>query len=266
MRSGAGPVRRALGGIWRVVKFLGPGLITGAADDDPTTIGTFAQVGAAHGFAALWTPDPDWRIGLNYRGRSHVTIDKGSADFAVQPTGNAAVDAAAADSIPPSQHVATVLKFPDMWSLGVAWNPLPAWTWELDVNHTGWSRFDRLDLTFDQTPALDSSVLEDYADSYRVSIGAEHRLTSLTYRFGYYFDAAAAPVQSVTTLLPDANRHGATLGLSWNLGKKKAWTLDLYNLALFVENRSTEGQNSHDFDGVYKSYVNASGASLAYRW
>jgi hypothetical protein len=39
----------------RFVKILGPGLITGASDDDPSGIGTYAQAGADHGFATLWT-------------------------------------------------------------------------------------------------------------------------------------------------------------------------------------------------------------------
>ena len=34
---------------------LGPGLITGASDDDPSGIGTYAQAGAALGYATLWT-------------------------------------------------------------------------------------------------------------------------------------------------------------------------------------------------------------------
>jgi len=39
----------------RLGKILGPGLITGASDDDPSGIGTYAQAGAQHGFATLWT-------------------------------------------------------------------------------------------------------------------------------------------------------------------------------------------------------------------
>src|SRR4051812_5177573 len=34
---------------------LGPGLITGAADDDPSGIATYSQVGAAFGYSLLWT-------------------------------------------------------------------------------------------------------------------------------------------------------------------------------------------------------------------
>ena len=36
-------------------KKLGPGLITGASDDDPSGIATYSQAGAQFGFATLWT-------------------------------------------------------------------------------------------------------------------------------------------------------------------------------------------------------------------
>jgi NRAMP (natural resistance-associated macrophage protein)-like metal ion transporter len=37
------------------VKSLGPGLITGAADDDPSGIATYSQAGAQFGYSMLWT-------------------------------------------------------------------------------------------------------------------------------------------------------------------------------------------------------------------
>lgn len=39
----------------RLWKLLGPGLITGASDDDPSGIATYSQAGAAYGLATLWT-------------------------------------------------------------------------------------------------------------------------------------------------------------------------------------------------------------------
>jgi len=41
--------------IKRLLDRLGPGLITGASDDDPSGIGTYSQAGAALGYATLWT-------------------------------------------------------------------------------------------------------------------------------------------------------------------------------------------------------------------
>ena len=39
----------------RLWKTLGPGLITGAADDDPSGIATYSQAGAQFGFSLTWT-------------------------------------------------------------------------------------------------------------------------------------------------------------------------------------------------------------------
>jgi NRAMP (natural resistance-associated macrophage protein)-like metal ion transporter len=46
------PPQRARLNIW---KALGPGLITGAADDDPSGIATYSQAGAQFGFQLTWT-------------------------------------------------------------------------------------------------------------------------------------------------------------------------------------------------------------------
>jgi NRAMP (natural resistance-associated macrophage protein)-like metal ion transporter len=45
---------RALPDTGRWLRILGPGLITGAADDDPSGIGTYSQAGAAFGMGLLW--------------------------------------------------------------------------------------------------------------------------------------------------------------------------------------------------------------------
>ena len=48
LEAHANPLRRFL-------SLLGPGLITGASDDDPSGIGTYSVAGASLGFATLWT-------------------------------------------------------------------------------------------------------------------------------------------------------------------------------------------------------------------
>ena len=50
------PARAGTGiGLARLVRVLGPGLVTGAADDDPSGIGTYMQTGAQFGYGQLWT-------------------------------------------------------------------------------------------------------------------------------------------------------------------------------------------------------------------
>ena len=41
--------------LYKWLNKLGPGLITGAADDDPSGIATYSQAGAQYGFGTLWT-------------------------------------------------------------------------------------------------------------------------------------------------------------------------------------------------------------------
>lgn len=48
MKKRRNPIKLVLGR-------LGPGLITGASDDDPSGIATYSQAGASFGFATLWT-------------------------------------------------------------------------------------------------------------------------------------------------------------------------------------------------------------------
>ena len=214
----------------------------------------------------LWSPQPDWKFAVNYRAKSHVAIDDGEATFSQILTGSAAFDAVVAAGLPKSQNASAVLKFPAILTLGAAWNTSPDWTWEVDAMRTEWSAFDNLQIAFSRDGSFNQTIVENYTDSWRVNAGAEHRTAKYTYRFGYYFDQAAAPSESVTPLLPDANRHGATVGLGCKLGKSKAWTLDLYEMALFVEDRSTDGKNRDGFNGTYKSYVNAAGVNLGYHW
>ena len=54
-RFRAGQAKRRAGCANRLLKMLGPGLVTGASDDDPSGIGTYSQIGAQFGYGLLWT-------------------------------------------------------------------------------------------------------------------------------------------------------------------------------------------------------------------
>jgi NRAMP (natural resistance-associated macrophage protein)-like metal ion transporter len=49
------PTRRRVGRAWRpYLGAIGPGLVTGASDDDPSGIATYSQAGAQYGLSLLW--------------------------------------------------------------------------------------------------------------------------------------------------------------------------------------------------------------------
>lgn len=55
MRKKTNGKKRGPSKIKRFLKILGPGLITGASDDDPSGIATYSQAGAKFGLTTLWT-------------------------------------------------------------------------------------------------------------------------------------------------------------------------------------------------------------------
>jgi len=221
-------------------------------------------VGYGWNAAMLFRPDSTVKVGAYYRSKVVVHED-GPATFNQILTGNAAFDAAVAAALPPNQSVQTVLRLPAMWSVGVAWNPASDWTFEYDLNYVEWKVFTDLPITFTTTPAASQTRVEDYSNSWQVRVGAEHRLPNWTYRFGYYYDKAAAPQQSVSPILPDADRNGPAIGIGLPLAGGK-WQLDAYELAIFVSQRNTGGVNRDGYDGTYKTFVNAAGVSLEYRF
>jgi NRAMP (natural resistance-associated macrophage protein)-like metal ion transporter len=51
----SGPKKKPSSRLKKILSTLGPGLITGASDDDPSGIVTYAQAGAQFGLSTLWT-------------------------------------------------------------------------------------------------------------------------------------------------------------------------------------------------------------------
>jgi long-chain fatty acid transport protein len=212
-----------------------------------------------------WTPAKSWKVGFTYRGRVVIHAD-GDADITQYPTGDPQVDAAVTASIPPDQPASTVVVLPSIGALGLAWNWGSAWTLEGDAVYTGWSAFKDVPFYFQNSTSSNQRVVEDYDDSFQFRVGAENRRPGFTLRFGYYYDQAAAPTESVSPTIPDADRHAATLGFGKGFGPDKRLTLDVYQLAVFLQNRKTEGVNRDGYEGEYKSFASATGLSLAYRW
>jgi hypothetical protein len=93
----------------RSFAILGPGLITGAADDDPLGISTYPVAGAAYGYAALWIAlltfplmvaiqlmrAPRYVRGAGWQLPCELTIDAGysgdPARFSSSPTSSTSV-------------------------------------------------------------------------------------------------------------------------------------------------------------------------------
>ena len=204
-----------------------------------------------------WAPGGKFAIGATYRSKVVVHYD-GRADFTRRDTGDPAFDAVVAATFPPDQPVKTSVPFPAQASLGLAYAS-DRWIFEGDFNWTWWDAFDQLEIAFPAAPALDLHVTENWKGVANYRFGAEYHPASWAYRAGYYFDKSPQPTKSVGPLLPDADRHGVSLGVGHTWGRT---TVDAYGLQIFSPDRSTEGTNRDGYDGTYSNRTFVAGASL----
>ena len=234
-------------------------------DDRTEDVGTVAlesETGTGVGLNAgvQWWPGR-WRVGATYRGA--VPIDyEGGANFEQRSTGNPTFDAVVASSFPPDQTVDTAVEFPAQASLGIGLQVTPSLALEADLGWTEWSSFDRLEIHFHSTPANDVSLDQGWDDAIHVRVGGEYRKDAVSpwsWRAGYYFDQSPQPTEGVGPLLPDADRHGVSVGSGWTNGKTH---VDAYALYLIVPDRSTEGINRDNYNGTYSLATVLFGASV----
>ena len=198
----------------------------------------------------LAKPVENLSVGFAYRHKVKTDFD-GSADFTLLPTGNSQLDAVVKLRLPSGPTpVTTRITFPALFSIGASykWND---WTLAVQADFQQWSSFDTLPLDFPERPELSTTIEEQYGNSQIYRAGVERRLNErFTLRGGYYYDKNPAPAESVSPLLPDADRHGLAAGATWRSGR---WRVEAANWFLLFKQRSTEGRNRDGYDGTYKS-------------
>ncbi len=176
------------------------------------------DVGSAHlagngfgvggrGGVMLRPPSMPWlSLGATYRSKVKIDFD-GNGNFDAPPPYRS--------TLPPDGSISTSITLPQSIAAGVAFRVLPDFELEGDVNWTGWSSFDQLDITL---PDGSHSVTpEGYRDTYTWRAGAEYRLPryALALRAGYAYDPTPIPRQYLTVQLPDINRQVVSVGASY---------------------------------------------------
>ena len=209
--------------------------------------------------------DGGFSIGATYR--SNVKINyTGTASFTQFPTGYPDFDAIVGSQIPFGTKPAarTSIKYPDEKRIALAWHGNKVGI-EADVVRMGWSSFQDLPIDLVAYPALSETRPENYKDANCYRLGFEYKTSpSLSWQFGLVYDKTPVPTESVSPLLPDSDRKGASIGASIALSPKTR--LDLSYFYLRFKNRSTEGMNYDGFEGTYKTSANLLGITLTHRF
>lgn len=92
-------------------------------------------------------------------------------------------------------------------------------------------------------------------DSWAVRGGAQYKLTPhLVARGGYFYDTSPVPESTLDPLVPDADRHGITLGAGYKTG---GWTFDAAYMLVLVDDRGVDNDATAPQiprqDGTYTS-------------
>jgi long-chain fatty acid transport protein len=209
----------------------------------------------------LAKPTSNLSVGAAYRHKVKADFT-GQATFTLIPTGNSQFDALVAASLPTgATPVETAIEFPALLTVGVAYD-WQDWTVAADVDFHKWSSFDTLEVNFVERPDLSSRVVEAYKDSRVYRVGLERRLGERwAVRGGYFLDETPSPAESMSPLLPDADRHGLAAGFSYKSGR---FRVDVASWYLIFKDRSTQGLQRDRYDGTWKSHAELLAVSLGY--
>ncbi|HYH08400.1 MAG TPA: outer membrane protein transport protein [Thermoanaerobaculia bacterium] len=211
----------------------------------------------------LFKPSDRLRFGAAYRTDMDVDLD-GDAEITQISTGNAQLDAIIGAQLPPDQRISTTLPFPAIAQAGVAFSPSDRTDIEFDIMHTTWGRFEALAVEFEQTPSANFTRAQNWEDSSSYRLGINHAATAnWDVRGGLLYDENPQPTESVSPLLPDSDRIGASIGAGWHSGHL---TIDTSLLVLHFKDRSTQGLNDEGFNGVYETDALLWSVNLGYRF
>lgn len=204
--------------------------------------------------ASLQVRTERFGFGFLYRHSVENKFNEGTADFTVYNNLSVPNVAAVAQNILVDTKANTAIDFPSLFTVGVYYRLLEKLGIEIDYMRVNWSVFDKIVLDF-PNDELDQTIPEEYEDSWQLRVGAHYDVSDkLTLRAGYIYDQTPQPIQSVSPLLPDANRNDFAFGLGYNFGK---YQIDLGYMFVDFEERSTiengVGKNDFGFNGTYNS-------------
>jgi long-chain fatty acid transport protein len=203
--------------------------------------------GWGYNLGALVRLSESVRIGLAYRSGIKVELD---GDFDVSGTHEF------------HTGLNTVSRFPEVYTLGLAYFPNDRLVLDFDVEWVRYSSFDTsyFDLE-DESFMPDTSVALDWADSLQLKAGMQYKINETVFlRAGYAYAKTPVPEYTLTPANPDSDQHNFSLGLGILRNK---WTVDFFYNAGVFEDRKV---NNTILSGEYKNIIHYIGYSVGYRF
>jgi long-chain fatty acid transport protein len=220
------------------------------------------DTGWGYNFGALFQVTPEIRAGVAYR--SSINYKLSGNLLVTGPTG----------SVVQNPAVTADIKTPDSLSISGIKVMDSGWDVMGDITWTGWSKFKELRIVNSATGATASLTNENWKNTYRFSLGANHHYNEQWIsRVGIALDQSPVDDQYRTARIPDNDRTWLSLGGQYKPSKDSA--LDFGYAHLFVKNSSISnnkggatGTSNTSFYGnlvgTYKNSVDIVSVQYAY--
>jgi len=228
--------------------------------------GDFDNEGFGWNAGLLHKVNNSFSWGLSYR--SEIDVDyEGDAEVTQNLTGTP-FDALVRSRIPfgTTLPVETGIDFPAMASLGLAFALSPHTLLETDVNWTGWSSFQEVDIVFPGGQLPSTHLTQDYDDVYNYRLGLRFGDEPTgQWRLGAVYDETPQPEEAVSPLLPDSDRIGFTLGYGRD-GRRVSYDLALMYLEFDERTRDVNfpDEEASTFFGTYQQEAVLFGLTLGF--
>ncbi len=200
-----------------------------------------------YNFGLLLTPSENWKVGFAYRSPFKLKIKDADVDVweinstvpFVPPGPFTAAQVFGGTSF--HTEASTRIDMPATAALGVAYIR-DRLTLEVDLDMTFWGSFKSLVVDIDaNNPLLPDAVRpEEWNDVVGVNVGAEYRVTDpLALRLGIRYDPTPVPANTLSPLLPDADRYMYSAGAGYKI---RNWTIDLSYMYVDKKDRTVNNQ------------------------
>jgi len=271
-----------------------PGAIDSFKDQIPVGIELEGASKVAFGFnvGILVNVSPKVTLGATYRSKVKLSVEDGEADLDyVNDAAKTVVGAIKSfDTTPlqgmlPQETLATIkgtqtqlttmgylddsefkasMPIPSIFSVGIAYKPTEAWTLTGEAQITGWSAYDKLDITFKTAAGeIVQSSVKDYENTVAVRLGAEYVVSDFwTVRAGAYMDTPPVQMDNYNPETPSANSYGVTAGATLNPMKNLAVDLSVG----YLRGEKTTGTFQETFKADYTKSAIMPGVAVRFQF
>jgi long-chain fatty acid transport protein len=244
--------------LWGELKFRQAvpwGLLNGGL---PLPDGEVAAAGDGIAFSgnlsATWKFDARTRVAFGVRLPTELNLDGRLNASQVPLAGDLGFDFGSA------------IQLPTIVTLGLGHRCSDRFTVQADAEWIQFSRFETLPIRVAAPPGVAlpglSDIRQDWRDTFTAGLAGEWRLDDhWRLRGGYQYFMTPVPDSTMSPIIPDANQHVATTGVSWRSGSHR---LDLSYAHVFYADRTITANQNPAFLGHYTLDVHLISAAYGY--